>query len=260
MMETPFTHDYVSKPRTPNFIQKLFPTASFVIPLLRIIFSAVPQCLANVYSGEHWAKDSLKVLRAVESVGATVHVTGIDVLKNLEGPCVFVSNHMSTLETMVLPSILQPWRDTNVVVKKSLATYPFFGHVVRARQSIVVNRTNPREDFTTIMNEGVKRLENGTSVLIFPQSTRSLEFKPDEFNSIGIKLAKKAGVPIVPIALYTATMGQGAWIKDFGSIHPDIPAHFALGEPISIEGNGKAAHAACIAFIQENLATWTKKA
>ena len=72
---------------------------------------------------------------------------------------------------------------------------------MRSRNPIVVGRTDPRKDFETVMNGGAERLKNGISIIIFPQSTRSLDFKPEEFNSLGVKLAKKAGVQVVPVAI-----------------------------------------------------------
>ena len=43
-------------------------------------------------------------------------------------------------------------------------------------------------------------------------------FKPEEFNSIGVKLAKKAGVPVVPVAIKTDFWGNGRIIKELGPI------------------------------------------
>ena len=85
---------------------------------------------------------------------------------------------------------------------------------MRSRNPIVVGRTDPRKDLEAVMNGGVELLKNGISIVIFPQSTRSVEFKPEEFNSLGVKLAKKAGVDVVPIALKTDFWGNGKLIKE----------------------------------------------
>ena len=57
-------------------------------------------------------------------------------------------------------------------------------------------------------------LRNGMSVIIFPQTTRIMDFDRKQFNSMGVKLAKRAQVPVVPIALKTDAWGVGKWIKD----------------------------------------------
>jgi len=85
---------------------------------------------------------------------------------------------MSILETFVLPCLIQPHRDVTFVVKESLITYPLFGQVMRSRQPVVVGRDNPREDLKTVLEEGQKRLEANISIIIFPQTTRSVEFDP----------------------------------------------------------------------------------
>ena len=65
-----------------------------------------------------------------------------------------------------------------------------------------------------LMSKGVEHLKNGTSVIVFPQKTRAAEFNPEEFNSIGVKLAKRAGVPVQPLALDTSFWGRGKFISE----------------------------------------------
>ncbi len=75
-------------------------------------------------------------------------------------------------------------------------------------------------------------------------------------SSIGIKLAKKAGVPVIPLALKTDCWQNGKPIKDFGRLDTTKMAHFAFGEPIAIAGKGDAEQAAVNAFIAEKLKKW----
>lgn len=185
-----------------------------------------------------------------------LEVEGLDYFRKLDEPCVVVANHMSTLETFVLPGMLRPSRPVTFVVKESLVELPFFGAVMRSRDPVVVGRKSPREDLTTVLNDGRERLEKGISIVVFPQSTRSLEFDIHHFNTIGVKLAQRAGVPVVPLALKTDAWGQGKKIKDFGKIKRGMPVRFKFGAPIKIQGNGKSEHAAICEFISSTLADW----
>jgi 1-acyl-sn-glycerol-3-phosphate acyltransferase len=106
------------------------------------------------------------------------------------------------------------------------------------------------------MEEGGKRLEANVSVVIFPQTTRSAEFDPGKFNSLGIKLARRCNVPAVPFALKTDAWGLGKRIKDFGPIRPEKTVHFHFGAPMKIRGSGKEEHAAVMEFIRTRLAAW----
>jgi 1-acyl-sn-glycerol-3-phosphate acyltransferase len=83
-----------------------------------------------------------------------------------------------------------------------------------------------------------------------------LYFRPAEFNTLGIKLALKAGVPVVPIALKTDAWGVGKIMKDFGRIDRTKKVRFAFGKPMEIKGRGADEHQAIISFIQESLARW----
>lgn len=208
------------------------------------------------YDGTAWSNHSLSVLRILESVGVRIRVENIGAFKGLDGPCVFIGNHMSMLETFVLPCIIQPFKEVTFVVKESLVDYPVFRHIMRSRDPVLVGRTDPREDFRRVMAGGQERIAQGRSIIIFPQTTRSEVFDPRLFNSIGVKLARKAGVPVVPIALKTDAWGVGKLIKDFGKIHPEKTVHFCFGDPLVITGNGKAEHERIIGFIRGKMEGW----
>ena len=106
------------------------------------------------------------------------------------------------------------------------------------------------------MNGGIQLLSKGISIVIFPQSTRSLAFKPEDFNSLGVKLAKKAGVKVVPIALKTDYWGNGKIIKELGPIDRKKHIHFRFGEPIEVTGTGKEENQKIIEFIKASLDEW----
>lgn len=220
------------------------------------MFRASRRAKRSRYGDNDWIRSSLDTLRALEGTGVRFEITGIDDFKGVEGPCVFIANHMSTLETFVLPAIIAPFKMATFVVKESLVEYPVFRHVMRSRNPITVSRTNPREDLKTVFDGGIERLRKGLSIIIFPQTTRSTLFDPAEFNTIGVKLAKKAGVPVVPVALKTDAWGNGRRLKDFGRIDPSIPVHIAFGKPLWIKDRGNEEHREIIGFITERLKEW----
>ena len=203
-----------------------------------------------------WADSSFEIFRLIEKTGGKFHITGMDNITKSDGPVLFISNHMSTLETMILPCLIAPLREVTFVVKESLVKHPLFGDVMRSRDPIVVGRSDARKDFEAVMTGGIELLSKGISIIIFPQSTRNLEFKPEEFNSLGVKLAKKAGVKVVPIAIRTDFWGNGKLIKELGPIDHNKPIHIKFGEPFSITGNGKEENQKIINFIQASLKEW----
>jgi 1-acyl-sn-glycerol-3-phosphate acyltransferase len=217
------------------------------------------EAIRKVYDTKAWADSSFEILQFLEKTGGRFHITGMENITIPEGPVLFISNHMSTLETMILPSIIAPHREVTFVVKESLVKHPLFGDVMRSRNPIVVGRTDPRKDFEAVMNGGAELLSKGISIIIFPQSTRSLEFKPEEFNSLGVKLAKKAGVLIVPIAIKTDFWGNGRLIKELGPLDSNKPIHIKFGEPMQVHGNGKMENQRIIDFIQSNLKGWNSE-
>ena len=242
-----------------NMFTNRFPSFFYYISMAKTAFLANRKAKFGKSSDLEWVKSSLEIIKALESVGVKLSFENISAFTELDGPCVFIGNHMSTLETFALPAIIQPHKPVTFVVKQSLLEYPFFGHLMRSRNPITVSRTNPRDDLKTVLNDGSERLAQGKSVIVFPQATRSTTLDLSKFNSIGVKLAKKAGVPIVPLALKTDAWGHSRLAKEFGPIDPSKQVHFAFGDPLTVEGNGKQAHADVCSFIEQHLAKWSEK-
>ncbi len=247
---------YRTTPGKVPIVSRLLPELSFYSRFLWVVFKAAAKTSHQRYDRQALCHSSLTVLRDLESIGVCFEIDGTGFLQRLEAPCVIVANHMSVLETAILPVIVQPIKDMTFIVKESLMRYPVFKHVLATLDPIVVGRVNPRQDLRTVMQEGIDRLNRGMSVVVFPQTTRSNSFDDRRFNSLGVKLAQRAKVPAVPLALATDAWGNGRIIKDFGKIDPSKTVRFSFGRPVAIQGRGGDAHQAVIGFIKGKLSQW----
>lgn len=247
---------YRTGPVRISLIARFLTSLRFYASLVAVVVRGSSQAKRGRYDRAAWCKGSLATLRGLEGVGVKFEITGVEDFTAAEGPCVFIANHMSTLETFILPNLIATFKDATFVVKQSLVDYPIFKHIMRARNPITVGRTNPREDLRAVLEGGAERLKAGMSIVIFPQTTRTPVFDPEQFNTIGIKLAKKAGVPVVPIALKTDAWGSGTLLKDYGRIDPSKKVFFAFGKPIRIKDRGNEEHQEIIEFIAGKLREW----
>ncbi len=234
-----------------------FPTLRFYTSMARLFLDAGRTVKAGLYTPDRWIADSEKVGLLMERLGASLHIEGVENLE-FDGACVFEANHMSTLETMFLPCIIQPRKDVTFVVKKSLLKYPALGAVLAAREPLALDRVNPREDLKIVMEGGSKILESGRSIIIFTQGSRMPIVEEKDFNTLGVKLARKVKVPVVPIALKTDAWAEGSFLKDFGSIRPSLPVRIRFGKAVSITGQGREEHALIVHFIKSTWDEWVQ--
>lgn len=248
---------YISPENKPFWLGRIAPAPVFYYKMMRVILRGAREGKRGEFNNERWYVASIGMLRGLESVGVRVYIENMDIPRNLNTSCVFIGNHMSVLETFVLPCVLLPFQDITFVIKQSLIEYPVFKHIMINCDPIIVTRTNPREDFKIVMEGGEERLKRGVSIVVFPQTTRTITFIPEQFNTIGVKLARKANVPVIPIALKTDAWGNGKIVKDFGKIQPKKAVRFAFGDPIHIQDNGREAHEKIIAFIEKKLKSWS---
>lgn len=137
-----------------------------------------------------WAKFTVNI------IGIDVKVSGKENIPN--GPCVFIGNHTSILDIPVIFYSVD--RLIGFVSKKEVLKVPILRYWLPRAKCIALDRENTR-DAVRMINEGVKNLHDGYSMMIFPEGTRSLDGKPLPFKKGSLKLAIKAKVPIVPVTI-----------------------------------------------------------
>ena len=111
-------------------------------------------------------------------------------------PCVIVSNHQSTWETMSFQKIFPPhtW-----VLKKELLWIPVFGWSLAMLNPIAIKRGNKYHSIKKITKQGCARLENGISVVIFPEGSRQPYKKLGKYQSGAFAISKNSKKPIQPV-------------------------------------------------------------
>lgn len=252
------SNEYSTEVIETSWFPTSFPTPVFYWKIGKIILKAASLSKKGIYTDAEWSKSSYGIFKAIEEVGGHITVNNLNPLLNQPGPAVVIGNHMSTLETFILPFLICPHKKVTFVIKEGLTTYPVFKHIMNSRNPVVVGRENPKKDFINVIKEGTERLANGYTIIVFPQTTRMQEFDRTQFNSIGVKLAKNAGVPVVPLALKTDFWGNGNLIKEFGKITPAKKVRFDFGNPLAIEGNGKNQQELIVAHIENCLNEWNE--
>jgi 1-acyl-sn-glycerol-3-phosphate acyltransferase len=199
------------------------------------------------------ASDGMR--EAIEKHGGKFEVTGLQNMQT-QGPFVIVANHMGVVETQLMPWVIGSYTPLSMVMKESLYNSWLYGPIALATKSIGLSRQNLKADIDTIMKEGVALLSKGRSIVLFPEGTRKEYFSRKEFNSLGAKLAARAGAKVVPVAVKTDFLEAGKVSSYMGPIHPDRKIRIAIGEPMKVEGRGKQEHELCLDFIEKNLKEW----
>lgn len=111
---------------------------------------------------------------------------------------VVISNHQSLYDIFLIYGWLGI--DIKWVMKKELAKIPGIGFGSKKVGHIFLDRSNSRVALESL-NEAKRKLVNGTSVVIFPEGTRSKTAEIGPFKKGAFKLALDLGLPILPITI-----------------------------------------------------------
>ncbi|MFA7174298.1 MAG: lysophospholipid acyltransferase family protein [Kiritimatiellia bacterium] len=236
-----------------------FNSFRYALTVIGLCSRCMIQEVFGKFDYEKWAAYTFSAVVFAEKIRGQLIIEGFQERAAYDGPVVYVSNHMSTLETMLLPVTLLSFNKIAIVLKDTLSENFLMGAAFKRLGCIGVTRKNARQDLQTVLQVGAERLKSGHSVLLFPEGTRQSEFTAKKFNSLGAKLAYRAGVPVVPIAVKTDFLGTGKIIRDFGEVDPSKPIHIACGALLSPELGDKEMHARCVAFVGEKLASWSQE-
>jgi 1-acyl-sn-glycerol-3-phosphate acyltransferase len=128
--------------------------------------------------------------------GVRLHITGLENIP--KGPILIVSNHQSYADIPIVTAVIN--RQAGFVAKAELARLPIFGKWIIAVRSVFIERNDARASLKAI-EAGIALLEQGFSLGVFPEGTRSKGPQMGDFKKGSLKLATKTGVPVVPIAI-----------------------------------------------------------
>jgi 1-acyl-sn-glycerol-3-phosphate acyltransferase len=128
--------------------------------------------------------------------GAPVEVARLPALP--AGPLIFASNHESALDIWVVFKVLP--RNFRFIAKQELFRLPVFGWYLRLGGHIPVDRGNQARALHSLRRAGAA-VRGGTSLVVFPEGTRSRDGRIQPFKKGPFVVAMEAGVPVVPVAI-----------------------------------------------------------
>ncbi len=113
------------------------------------------------------------------------------------GPAVIVANHLSMIDILVLYGLYRPFK---WVSKAENFKVPVVGWNMVLNDYVRLTRGD-RDSIRKMMEHCRRHLAQGTPVLIFPEGTRSPDGALQAFRDGAFRLAKDAGVPVIPVAV-----------------------------------------------------------
>lgn len=117
-------------------------------------------------------------------------------------PAVFIFNHQSSVDTIVLAKLLK--RDFTGIGKKEISRFPVIGPALRYADMVFVDRSSSQKAIEAIAPVIEALRDDGLSVVMAPEGTRSRGTKLGAFKKGAFHIAMQAGVPIVPIVIHNA--------------------------------------------------------
>jgi len=128
--------------------------------------------------------------------GVKVKVSGWEGLP--KGPAIYVSNHESALDVWALFCAIP--RNLRFVAKSELFRIPVFGWYLKLARFIRVDRRD-RAQAVASLRRAAQTVRAGTSLIAFPEGTRSPDARVQPFKKGPFVLAMEAQVPVVPVAI-----------------------------------------------------------
>jgi 1-acyl-sn-glycerol-3-phosphate acyltransferase len=123
-------------------------------------------------------------------------ITGIEKASDIATYVIF-SNHQSILDILMINCLRLRFK---WISKIENSRVPFLGWYLKMARYITVDRSDD-ESKAVMLEKSLQCLKNGTSIMIFPEGTRSLDSEVGFFKRGAFQLAIQAGVPLLPVII-----------------------------------------------------------
>lgn len=137
----------------------------------------------------------------LQSNGVTVQITGVEHIDSTR-PAIYMCNHQGTFDIFSLLAHLPV--QFRWVAKVGLFRIPVLGWAMSTAGYISLDRSKRKRAYRG-MEIAAQKIKEGTSVVMFPEGSRSYDGALQPFMNGGFTLAIRAGVPIYPITV------DGSW-------------------------------------------------
>jgi 1-acyl-sn-glycerol-3-phosphate acyltransferase len=159
----------------------------------------------------------------IRTVGCNVKIRGRENIPKDGGIC-FVSNHCGYFDIVLI--LATAGRQVGFIAKKELMFVPFINFWILLIGGFFIDRKSVRKSLATIKT-GVKRIQDGDSILIFPEGHRSKGQGLLPFHSGSFMLATEEEAPIVPVSI----TGSYEVFEKTGRVTA-APVRIVFGKPV----------------------------
>lgn len=143
------------------------------------------------YPGKIWSRFTCFILLI------PVRVKGREKLHDKQS-YVFVANHQGSMDIFLIYGYLN--RNFKWMMKKSLRNIPFVGKACESAGHVFVDKGSPRKIQATY-EQAFKVLQNGTSLVVFPEGARTFSGHMGFFRKGAYQLADELQLPVVPLTI-----------------------------------------------------------
>ena len=144
-----------------------------------------------------YAYASRMARRIVRLTGSRITIKGAENIPK-SGATLFVANHQSYMDIPVMMSVVD--RPIGFVAKEALGKIPFFDQWIVYMKCVLITRGDTRKALAAIL-QAAKLLQQGHSLVLYPEGTRSADGSLGEFKAGSLKAAQKGKAAVVPVAI-----------------------------------------------------------
>lgn len=202
------------------FAVPLFFLFTIIISALFILMMTLRLRRAGEFLVQFWSRVFLLVPPVSYAVAGAEHIEpGTQYF--------FLANHLSNFDIPLLfRTIPTPIR---YMAKKEVYKIPVFAQALHVAGMVKIDRGAGASSYAAI-NEGVTRAkENGYSLIVFAEGTRSRDGELHPFKKGAFRIAISTGLPVVPVTLHGTWEVWPPGSKLFYKGHADVVIH----EPIA---------------------------
>ena len=201
--------------------------ATVLTSLITILGGFINAHVFGYYPGRIWSKVVLRVLLL------PIHVEGREHLQPRQS-YVFVANHQGPVDIFLIYGYLG--RNFKWMMKKALRKMHLVGVACEKAHHIFVDKSGPKAIKETI-DKARATLQNGTSLVVFPEGSRTFTGHMGLFRKGAFQLADDLQLPVVPVTI-DGSFDVLTRMAGFNFVHWH-PLRLVIHEPIPPVGEGK---------------------